>query len=48
MNDNRCICNSCKYLLSCDFEPEENQCELFKNANDSDDLNDTIEGEFYE
>jgi hypothetical protein len=39
---NKCICNTCMYLLSCEFQPKNNQCELFKSAHDNEKLTDTI------
>jgi hypothetical protein len=42
-----CICNNCMYLLSCEFQPKNNECELYKSYNDSENLTDTIEGDYY-
>jgi hypothetical protein len=32
-----CICDSCLYILSCDMQPKDNQCELHKDLHDIDD-----------
>ena len=44
---NKFICDTCMYLLSCEFRPKNNECDIYKHAHDLENLTNTIEGEHY-